>query len=470
MDLKADATLTIAYLSSLLRDGTVSPVELACAILERIERMQPQLNSFIALTADIALRQARRAEGEIRRGKYRGALHGIPIALKDLFHQKGVRTTAGSRILADSVAAENAAVVERLIAAGAVLVGKTNLHEFAYGPTNLNPHYGHARNPWDLSRITGGSSGGSAAAVVTGQAVAALGTDTGRSFRIPAAACGCVGLKPSYGRVPLRGVIPLSSTLDHAGPLTRSVEDAALVLEAIAGADPGDPFSWGRTGESFTGGLRRGLRGIRIGLPRQYFFDHLQGAVRGTVLAAIAVMEGNGAQVREVDLPFLEDTERVSVEIIGAEALIYHWKWLQQRPEDYGLDVRLRLESYPAKSAADYLRALKMKQAYAQAFRKTLQSVHILAAPTLPLIAPRIEQSEIRLGRRMWNTRAALLRCTRPGNLSGLPALSLPCGFSPEGLPVGLQLIGRPGDEGTLLRAAHAYEQLTPWHSRFPAG
>ncbi|MBM3790332.1 MAG: amidase [Acidobacteria bacterium] len=462
--------LSITRLAPLLRRRRISPVELAEALLARIERAQPRLNSYITVTADLALDQARRAEREIGRGRYRGPLHGIPIAIKDLIFWKGVRTTAGSRILRDFVPGESAAVVERLWEAGAVLLGKTNLHEFAYGPTNLNPHFGPTRNPWDPERMTGGSSGGSAAAVAGAQAVAALGTDTGGSIRIPSSACGCVGLKPTYGRIPLHGVIPLSPSLDHVGPIARCVEDAAVVLQALVGSDPRDPFSSGRRRESFAGDLRKGLGRMRLGLPRKYFFARLQRDVRNCLTAAIRLLEEAGARVEEVDLPFLERTEALSAEIIGAEALLYHWRWLQQRPGDYGPDVRHRLESHTSTSAASYLEARRELAAYAAAFDRALRSVHALVAPTLPVVAPYVDESEVRIGSARWPVRPALLRFTRPANLAGLPAISMPCGFSRENLPVGLQLIGRRRDERTLLRLAWAYESMTPWHSSWPPG
>jgi len=463
-----DAGMTISRLSRLLRRREVSPVEVTRAALDRIRRAQPVLNAFITVTEDLALRQAARAEREIVKGLYRGPLHGIPICLKDLIHTRGVRTTAGSKILRNFVPEQNAAVVDRLIEAGMVLIGKTNLHEFAYGPTNLNPHYGAVRNPWSTDRMSGGSSGGSAAAVAAALAPAALGTDTGGSIRIPAAACGCVGLKPTYGRVPLHGVIPLSPSLDHVGPLCRCTEDTALVLREIVGADSRDSFSFGRRRESFAQDLHKGLRRLRIGVPRQHFFDRIQRDVRRSILAAIGVMEENGAEVREIELHLLNRTESISAAIIGAEALIYHWRWLTSRPADYGADVRLRLESFDATSAASYLQARRQLHAYANEFDRVMKSVHILAVPTLPIVAPRIDAVEVEVGRHRESVRMALLRFTRPANLAGLPAISLPAGFSQEGLPIGLQLIGRRCDERTLLRAACAYEQAAPWKGRFP--
>ena len=469
MDFANNRDLTISNLAPLIRRKKVSPVELTHALLARIKQLDPQLNSFITVTEDLAIAQAKKAEKAITRGDYCGPLHGIPICLKDLFFTKGIRTTAGSRILRNFVPDFNAAVVDRLFDAGAILLGKTNMHEFAYGATNINPHFGAAHNPWAFDRMTGGSSGGSAAAVAAGLAVASLGSDTGGSIRIPSAACGCVGLKPSYGRVPLCGVIPLAGSLDHVGPITRSVEDAATMLEAIAGADECDPASFGKPGQRFVRDLKKGLSGLRIGVPRQYFFERLQKEVRWNVLAAIGILEQNGAELRQVDLKLTGETARLAGEITLAEALLYHSNWLQKRPDDYGPDLRLRLKEGMEIKALTYLRALEARQAYAAEFDFALEGVDLLVAPTLPMGAPRLEDQEILLGRSMENVRLALLRLTRPGNLTGLPAISVPCGLTSEGLPAGLQIIGRREDENTVLRAAYAYEQLTRWHEMFPA-
>jgi aspartyl-tRNA(Asn)/glutamyl-tRNA(Gln) amidotransferase subunit A len=468
MDLSNTSDLSICCLAPLIRRRRISPVEVTHTLLSRIDRRQSDLNSYITVTSDLALAQAKRAEKEIAHGRYRGPLHGIPICLKDLFFTRGIRTTAGSKILRHFVPKHNAAAVDRLLAAGVVLLGKTNLHEFAYGATNINPHYGPVHNPWAAGRISGGSSGGSAAAVVAGLAVASLGTDTGGSIRIPAAACGCVGFKPSYGRVPLCGVIPLAASLDHAGPICRCVEDAGIMLEAVAGAELCDPASFGKVGERFLQDLKKGLRGLRIGVPKQYFFDRIQRDVRRNTLDAIAVLEQNGAEVREVNLKLMGETAKLAGQITLAEALLYHWRWMQKRPDDYGPDLRIRLEEGMEISALAYLYAQEVRDAYTREFDCCLQSVDLIAAPTLPIAAPRIEEDEVMAGRARENVRIALLRLTRPSNLTGLPAISLPSGFTEDGLPTGLQLIGRHLEERTVLRAAYAFEQLTSWHARFP--
>jgi len=352
--------------------------------------------------------------------------------------------------------------VDRLLRAGCILLGKTNMHEFAYGATNLNPHYGPVRNPWDTGRMSGGSSGGSAASVVTAQAIASLGTDTGGSIRIPSAACGCVGLKPTFGVVPLDGVIPLSGSLDHAGPLCRCVADAALLFEVIS-APGGSVPSFGRMRE-----LRKGIKSLKVGVPRQYFFDHIQPEVRRTVLDATEVFKELGASVREVQLKGMEETARLASDITAAEALAHHDVWLKRHPGDYGEDVRSRLDQGRSMTALTYIQAMQKRAAYSGRMEQTLDLVDLLLTPTLPVVAPGIDQTELMAGRALDDVRLALLSLTRPANLSGLPAISVPCGFS-RGLPIGLQLIGRRFDEATVLRAAYAYEQATPWHGRFPA-
>ncbi len=455
--------LTIESLAPLIQRKELSPIELTRFLLERISQLQPTINAYITITAEIALDQAHQAEKEITKGRYRGVLHGIPIGIKDLVHTRGVRTTAGSKILNRFYPKKNAVVVDRLLLAGCILLGKTNLHEFAYGPTNINPHYGPVHNPWDTTRISGGSSGGSAASVISAQAIAALGTDTGGSIRIPAAACGCVGLKPSFDSVPLDGVIPLASSLDHVGPLSRCVTDAAFLLESIT-----RPYSQNSGFKRIKEQIRKGVKSLRIGMPQQFFFDRIQPEIRKAVFAAVTVFEKLGAEILEVNLKGMRKTNPIAAEITGDEALAYHSKWFDRRSQDYGKDVRVRLAQSRKTTAVAYIQARKEMDAYGQRFAGVMDHVHLLVAPTLPIIAPGIEEAGAGVDRSGGDIRTALLTLTRPANLSGLPAISIPCGFSSNGLPIGLQLIGRPSDEVTLLRAAHAYEKATPWHRRFP--
>jgi aspartyl-tRNA(Asn)/glutamyl-tRNA(Gln) amidotransferase subunit A len=461
IDMNNDDELTITKLAPLIRRKKISPVEITNFLLERIERLQPEINAYITVTPEIAISQARQAEREIARGKYRGALHGIPISVKDLFYTSGIRTTAGSRILKSFVPKENASAVDVLFESGCVLLGKTNLHEFANGATNVNPHYGPVHNPWNLSHISGGSSGGSAASVVTAQALASLGTDTGGSIRIPSAACGCVGFKPTYGRVSLSGAIPLAWSLDHAGPLTRCVMDAALMFEALAGPNPWHPHSGGAA----LAMIRKSVSGFKIGVPKQYFF-RVQPGVRKAVLAAIEVFKQLGAQICEVQLEGMEETNPIGADITAGEALAYHAKWLDRKAQLYGEDLRARMAQTRNMTAIAYVQAQRKRQEYAERMERALSSVQLMLAPTLPITAPRIDQSEVMIGRRLHDIRSTLLSLTRPANLSGQPAISVPCGFAEE-LPVGLQIIGRRNDDLTVLRAAYAYEQATPWHKSF---
>jgi aspartyl-tRNA(Asn)/glutamyl-tRNA(Gln) amidotransferase subunit A len=456
--------LTIEKLAPQIQRKKISPVELTRFLLDRISKLQPIVNAFITITAEIALKQARQAEWEIARGHYRGALHGIPISIKDLFHTQGIRTTAGSKILKNFIPDRNAIAVDRLLQAGCILLGKTNLHEFAYGPTNINPHYSSVKNPWAIDRISGGSSGGSAATVITAQAVASLGTDTGGSIRIPAAACGCVGLKPTHGTIPMDGVIPLSFSLDHIGPLSRCVTDAAILFRVLSKTEIRKSGA-----VAIPTGLRKGVRSLRIGMPRQYFFDRIHPEIRKAVLNAAAAYEQLGATIIEIDLPpKMKETERLAAEITGDEAFAYHEKWLKEKPLEYGEDVLSRLLKSKNSSAISYINALQEMYAYRTQLDQALAAVDILIAPTIPMVAPTLDQKEVIFGKVHEDVRMALLRMTRPGNLSGLPAISIPCGFSSKGLPIGLQIIGHRLDEAGLLRAAYAYEAATSWHQQFP--
>ncbi len=455
--------LSVAEAGELIRHRKLSPVELTEACLERIGRLDAHVNAFIAVAGQEALNAARQAAGAIAKGNYKGPLHGVPVALKDLFATAGLATTAGSKIMADYVPAEDAEATARLRADGAIILGKLNMHEFAFGATGVNPHYGPALNPWDPDRITGGSSSGSAAAVAAGECPAALGTDTGGSIRIPASLCGVVGLKPTYGRVSRRGVVPLSWALDHVGPLTRTVEDAAIVLAAIAGHDPLDESSSQEPVPDYQRGFKeRKLKGLRIGVPREYFFEGVDAEVLAAVREAIRALGELGAELMETSLPHIAEASAAVSTIMLPEALAYHQRWLAERPQDYGDDVRQRLELGMTIPGVHYVQAQRLRQLIVQEWRQDVfEKVDLLATPATPIPAAPIESSELQ-------TTMMLVRFTNPFNLLGLPALSLPCGFTREGLPVGLQLVGRWFEEETLLRAAHAYEQATEWHKRAP--
>ncbi len=459
---------TIAEAAAQLRGGKLSPVELTQAALLRIEKLNPELNAFITITVERALRDAKVAERELRRRQYRGLLHGIPITLKDNIWTRGLRTTAGSKILKDFVPASDAEVAKRLWNAGAVLLGKTNLHEFAYGITTENPHYGATRNPWNTERIPGGSSGGSAAAVAAGMAFASVGTDTGGSIRIPSAFCSIVGLKPTFGRVSCNGIVPLAATLDHAGPIARTVTDVAILLDAIA-------MKQGPEG-AFHRALRTGGRTkkprtkVRLGWPREYFFERVDEEVKHAMEKTAQEFEKMGARIEEVSLPRIEDSVEPSTQIALAEALEYHESqgYFPARAADYGEDVRKRLEMGSAIRAVDYLKAQQARERVREDFRVAFERVDVILAPSTPMTAPRLGQDTVKIGREVESVRGALVRMNRPANFTGFPAISVPCGFSRRGLPIGMALHGPEWGEAKLLRIAFAYEQATEWHLRHP--
>ncbi|MFZ0703839.1 MAG: amidase [Candidatus Acidiferrales bacterium] len=459
---------TIAEAAAQLRRGKLSPVELTQAALLRIEKLNPRLNAFITITAERALRDAKSAEREMQGGKYRGLLHGIPITLKDNIWTRGIGTTAGSKILKDFVPAVDAGVAKRLRNAGAVLLGKTNLHEFAYGITTENPHYGATRNPWNTERIPGGSSGGSAAALATGIGFGSVGTDTGGSIRIPAALCGIVGLKPTFGRVSCDGIVPLAVTLDHAGPIARSVVDVAIVLDTIAAKQEADGnfHRMLRAG----GGMKKTCAKLRLGWPREYFFKRVEGEVKRAVEKAVGEFEKMGARMEEVSLPHIEDSIEPSTQIALAEALEYHESqgYFPARAADYGEDVRKRLQMGNAIRAVDYLKAQQARKRVREDFRAAFERVDAIVAPTTPIAAPRLGQDSTTIGGESESVRGALVRMNRPANFTGFPAISIPCGFTRNGLPIGMALHGPKWGEAKLLRIAFAYEQATEWHLQHP--
>lgn len=459
--------LSIAEAARALNRGEYSALELTDAYLRRIEAQNPTINAYITVTAERAREDARRATQERAAGKVRGPLHGIPIAHKDLYETAGVRTTGGSKIHAGYIPSADCTVVSKLREAGTILLGKLNTHEYAYGVTTNNPHYGPTRNPWDLERIPAGSSGGSGAAVAAGLAIAATGSDTGGSIRMPASLCGVVGLKPTFGRVSKAGVMPLSHLFDHTGPLTRTVEDAALMLNAMAGYDPMDPTTVRTPVTDFAADLGLGLRGLRIGVPRTYFFDHLEDDIAVAIQAAIEQLQRLGAEVREVDIPGVAEGLGGTFTYVLAEAQAIHAQSLRERPQDFGADVLEILTSYPP-GAGELLSGLRAGDALTVSMRAVLETVDVLLTPTTPITAVRIGQALVRYGNIEESVLGAMIRCTAPFNTTHLPALSLPCGFNRLGLPVGLQLAGRPFDEATVLRVGQAYEQATDWHRRSP--
>ncbi len=449
---------TISELSQKLRDRSISPVELTHDCLRRIDRLNPALNAFITVTAESALERARVAEREIYRGTYLGPLHGIPIGLKDIIDTAGVRTTAASALFKDRIPDEDADVVTRIRAGGAIILGKQNLHEFAYGASSMISYFGEVHNPWDTTRIAGGSSGGSAASVATALGFGAIGTDTAGSVRLPAAYCGVVGIKPTYGRVSARGVIPLSSSYDHVGPLANSVYDAALMLQVLTGRGADDPS----VRPSFVSAFDKLPANLRVGVPRAFFFDDLHPEVADAIEKAIQVFATLHAEIRDIALEV--PTDRT---LSSAEAYAYHESLVESSPELYQPATLARIRSGTKISASDALRASRNLQASRDAIKKVFDEVDVLLTPTVPIPPPAIADlrehpDDLR------RQELIMLRNTRPFNVWGIPAISVPCGFTRDGLPIGLQLAAAPWHGNVLLQAAHVYEQATGWHKMRP--
>jgi len=464
--------LSIREAAEDVHSGMATPTELVVEALERIDLLDGEIQAFITVLREQAYAEAEKAETEQRTGLYRSPLHGVPIAVKDIIAVKDVRTTAGSQVLADHVSLEDAMVVEQLRKAGAIIIGKTNTHEFAYG-TYTPP----TRNPWDLTRIPGGSSGGSAAALAANMCLGAIGSDTGGSIRIPAACCGVTGLKPTYGRVSCYGVIPLSWSLDHVGPLGRSAEDCAILFDAIAGYDPRDPNSVSGPPSRSAALLISGpegreplsLQGLKIGLPQDSFIGPLDPEVRQAWRAALLVLKEEGAEVVE-DIELPRPAFEMYRTIQGPEASLAHMQkgWLSEKLDLYTQRTREHLLAGQRIPAVDYLRAQHERRLFSSAVRLALQRVDVLFLPTLPMPAIPIAQidREILIEGMTKNATVALLSLTMPFNLAGLPACSFPGGFTADGLPIGLQVVGKAFEEATVLRIAHAYQQLTDWHHR----
>lgn len=459
-----DSTHLYLYQAAeLIRQRELSPLELTRAYLERIEYIDPRLNCFITLTAEAAEVRARQAEEEIHRGEYRGALHGIPIALKDLFETQGVLTTAGSTFFASYIPKQDAFVVQKLKAAGVVILGKLNMHEIALGVTNNNPHYGACHNPWALNRVSGGSSGGCGSALAARLCLGAFGSDTGGSTRIPASLCGVVGLKPTFGRISLRGVLPLSWNLDHVGPMARCVRDVALLFQTVVGYDKEDPYSVNIADKDELDVLEAGVRGWRIALAEDDFFTQADKEVWEAVKRAATTFDTLGAQVSQVHLPEGLSAARANgLMVISDAAAVYH-EQLESHPEGFGADVLQRLRSGAATSAVEYILARHQQALWRRRLEQLFEEFDLLLTPTTPITAPLIEGPDAVEQARI------LTRFTSPFNLAGFPALSLPCGFSKEGLPIGLQIVARPWSEAKVLRAGFAYEQATEWHLKQPA-
>lgn len=444
--------LSLTEQRDLVKSNEIFASDLTSTCYRQIERLNPTLNAFITVIPHESLIPQNGTQGKL--------LCGIPLAVKDLYDTKGIRTTAGSRFFADNIPQEDAFVVQKIKRAGAQIVGKTNTHEIALGVTNNNPHYGACKNPWDITRTPGGSSGGSAVAVATGMAMAALGTDTGGSIRIPAALCGVVGLKPTYGRVSLRGILPLSWNLDHAGPITRNVEDAALMLQVMGGYDELDPTSVKSLPGDYSSHIKDSMKERKIALAIGNFIEEADQEVLEAVRKAAHVLAEQGALITEVNADFLEEGALANALMTQADGAAFHRDRLKEHPDWFGSDVRQRLETGAAFTSSEYVLARHTQTELKRRCEVLLNSYDVLILPTTPISAPVLE------GENALERARQLTRFTSPFNLSGLPALTVPCGFTKEGLPIGLQIVSRAWNEAGVLRTGYAFQQATDWHTR----
>jgi len=447
----------------MFRNGSASPVEITTDCLSRIKKLNPALKAFITITGDAALRQARSAEAEITAGQWLGHLHGVPIGLKDLLDTQGVRTTAASALFKDRIPKQDAAVVSRLRQAGAVFLGKQNLHEFAYGGSSVVSYFGEVRNAWNVAHIAGGSSGGSATSVAAGLGYGTIGTDTAGSIRDPASLCGIVGIKPTYGLVSARGVIPLSQSLDHVGPLARTVADTAAILQAIAGYDADDPASVEVSVPDYVRILEQPAGRLRVGLPRHFFFDDLNPEIAAAVKNALDVFASMQFELRDITLQV--PTDRT---LQAAESYAYHHDMIHRSPASYQPETLRRIRTGENTKPQEIERALQELAQARHEIASVFEQVDVLVTPTVPILTPTIEELK-RHPEQLRSRELALLRNTRPVNVWGLPAISVPCGFTQAGLPIGLQIIGPHWEEARVFQVAQAYEQATAWHKRLPA-
>jgi len=466
----ADITgLSCAEAARAIRERKLTAVKVMEATLARAEAVHPKLNCFIRIDKDLALDAARLADKDLARGHLRGPLHGVPMAHKDMYYRKGVPASYGGKV-GPAQAPSTATALERLDGAGALQFGVLNMAEIAFGPTGHNYHFGHCRNAWDPARLTGGSSSGSGTSVAARAGYAALGSDTGGSIRLPAHFCGTSGIKPTYGRVSRAGAMPLSFSLDTVGPLTRTVEDSALVLGAIAGADQRDPTTDPRVVPDYLAALKRPVAGLVIGRPRQYFYDGCDPEIAAALEASLETFRKLGAKVIDVDLPDFEAWNAAATMIIGAEAAAMHGNGLRTRPQDYSPQVRARLEQGMAIPAAAYIDSLRLRGVALNQFcNEVFSKVDVLHAPVVAFQTPTIEETDVGGGPKMSALLAQVTRLTRPGNYLGVPALSVQAGFTKAGMPVGMQLLGRPFDEATLFALGHAFQGATDFHRKAPS-
>ena len=456
--------LSLAEVANKIKAREISPVELTVATLDRIEAVEPSINAYVCVTREMAMTTARKAESEITAGNYRGEMHGIPIAVKDLFNIQGMATQCGSRVRHDHVADQDSACVSRLKSAGATILGKTQTHEFAFGITT--PTTG---NPWNTEMIPGGSSGGSGATVASRGCYMAMGSDTGGSIRIPAAVCGIVGLKPTFGRISRFGVTPLSWSLDHVGPLTRTVRDAAVSLQWLAGHDARDPGSADEPVTDYISDLNKGVKGLSVGVPENYFFDRVDGEIDTTVRTAIDHLQSQGATIKSVCIPGVEKIIAVEYGLAMPEASSYHQKMLRERANLYTEEVRCILEAGEFIPARVYIDALRVRQQIKQGWQTLYDDVDVVIAPTVSTPAVRRGQDTVE-----WadgfveSVLSAFTRLTSPSNITGLPSIAVPCGFSSDAMPLSFQIIGRPFAEAQILQVAQAYQSAFEWHLSAP--
>lgn len=460
--------LAVEELAPLLKNKSLSPVELTKEVLNHAERSQSQINAYMDVYRVDAEKAARQAEQEILNGQYRGMYHGIPMALKDNIYVKNKKTTMSSKIHENFVPNYDATVVEKLRDAGVIFTGKLSMHEYAWGITNNNPHYGAVRNPWDLNKIPGGSSGGSGAAVAVGSSVASLGTDTAGSIRIPASACGIVGLKPTHGLVSKYGCYPLAWSLDHIGPMTKTVKDAAGLLEIIAGHDKNDPTSINRPQEDYLSKVTGDIKDLVIGIDEDYFFNQVDTDINNLVRTSIQRLVDLGAKVETVKLPTLQYAEWAELVTSLSEASTIHHSDLQKRPDDFGDDIRLLFELGELPSAVDYLQAQQIRRQLKQEFQEIFTKVDVLISPTLPVAPNTIGDDFVDLNGQQVDLIDNIIRFTGPANLTGIPALSVPCGFKGN-LPIGLQIMGPACSEAQLLNIGYAIEQTNPLQGKKPS-
>ncbi|MFO0449015.1 MAG: amidase [Pseudomonadota bacterium] len=452
-----------------LARGEVSSVELTRALLERAHRLNGAINCYLRIDDEAALAEAAAADAVRASGRSLGPLHGVPFAAKDLYYDAARVTNCGSRVRQGYRPARTATVLERLRAAGAVNLGALNMTEFALGPTGHNAHWGACRNPWNLAHVAGGSSSGSGAAVAARLAYASLGSDTGGSIRIPAAVNGVIGLKPTYARVSRAGVMRLSPSMDHVGPLARTARDCARLLRVIAGHDPLDSTSSRRAVPDYEAEIEQGIAGVRIGVPRQYYFENVAPDVKSALDAALRALGSLGARIVDVDVPESEHLTELSRVVVYSEATALHSHWLRSQPEDYSAQVRVRASTGLAIPAASYLEALQLRPLLLRRFvERVYRQCDVLCTPTLVQPVPTLAETDVGGGAAMWPIIAALVQNTAPFNYLGVPVLSVPVGFTRNGLPASCQLVGRPFAEGLLLRVAAAYQSVTDWHERVP--